>query len=174
MAKYTVVTMPGDGIGGVVLSEALRVLEAVGFDAEYVHADIGWEFWKSEGNALPERTVRLLEEHRLGLFGAITSKPKPAAAAELDPSLMGKGYTYYSPIVTMRQLFNLDICIRPCRSFAGNPLNFIRRTPDGGFEEPPVDAVIFRQNTEGMYAGLEWTNPPEPVLAALASHPKFE
>jgi 3-isopropylmalate dehydrogenase len=174
MTKYTVVTMPGDGIGEVVLAEALRVLEAVGFDAEYVHADIGWEFWKSEGNALPERTVRLLEQHKLGLFGAITSKPKPAAAAELDPSLMGKGYTYYSPIVTMRQLFNLDICIRPCRSFAGNPLNFIRRTPDGGFEEPPVDAVIFRQNTEGMYAGLEWTNPPEPVLAALATHPKFE
>jgi isocitrate dehydrogenase (NAD+) len=174
MAKYTVVTMPGDGIGGIVLSEALRVLEAVGFDAEYVHGDIGWEFWKREGNALPERTVRLLEQHKLGLFGAITSKPKPAAAAELDPALADKGYTYYSPIVTMRQLFNLDICIRPCRSFAGNPLNFIRRTPDGGFEEPAVDAVIFRQNTEGMYAGLEWTNPPEPVLAALATHSKFE
>jgi 3-isopropylmalate dehydrogenase len=174
MTKYTVVTMPGDGIGEVVLAEALRVLEAVGFDAEYVHADIGWEFWKSEGNALPERTVQLLEQHKLGLFGAITSKPKPAAAAELDPSLMGKGFTYYSPIVTMRQLFNLDICIRPCRSFAGNPLNFIRRTADGGFEEPAVDAVIFRQNTEGMYAGLEWTHPPEQVLAALATHPKFE
>jgi 3-isopropylmalate dehydrogenase len=173
MANYTVVTMPGDGIGGVVLSEALRVLEAVGFEAEYVHADIGWEFWKSKGNALPERTIRLLEEHRLGLFGAITSKPKPEAAAELDPGLIGKGFTYYSPIVTMRQLFNLDVCIRPCRSFTGNPLNFIRRTGDGGYEEPLVDAVIFRQNTEGMYAGLEWTNPPEPVLSALATHPKF-
>ena len=169
----TVVTMPGDGIGGTVLPEALRVLEKVGFDAEYVHADIGWEFWVQEGNALPERTVELLAEHKLGLFGAITSKPKREAAAELSPEFKDKGYSYFSPIVGMRQRFNLDICIRPCRSFPGNPLNFIRRTPDGGFEEPPVDAVIFRQNTEGMYAGIEWTNPPENVRAALASHPKF-
>jgi 3-isopropylmalate dehydrogenase len=174
MAKYTVVTMPGDGIGNVVLAEALRLLDAVGFDAEYVHADVGWEFWKSEGNALPERTVELLREHKLGLFGAITSKPKPDAAAELDPALQGQGLVYYSPIVSMRQLFSLDVCIRPCRSFPGNPLNFIRRTSDGGFEEPQVDAVIFRQNTEGLYAGIEWTNPPAQVLEALGTHPRFE
>jgi isocitrate dehydrogenase (NAD+) len=174
MAKYTVVAMPGDGIGKVVLPEAIRVLEAVGFDARYVHAEIGWEFWCKEGNALPERTVELLAEHKLGLFGAITSKPKKDADAELDPRLRGKGFSYFSPIVSMRQRFNLDVCIRPCRSFAGNPLNFIRKTADGGFEEPTVDAVIFRQNTEGMYAGVEWTNPPEHVRAALASHPKFQ
>jgi 3-isopropylmalate dehydrogenase len=174
MAKHTVVTMPGDGIGSVVLTEALRVLGAVGFEAEYVHADIGWEFWIREGNALPDRTIDLLERHRLGLFGAITSKPKAQATAELAPELRDKGSVYYSPIVSMRQRFNLDVCIRPCRSFAGNSLNFIRRAPDGGFEEPLVDAVIFRQNTEGMYAGVEWTHPPENVLAALASHPKFQ
>ncbi len=174
MAKYTVVTMPGDGIGQVVLPEALRVLDAVGFDADYVHADIGWEFWINEGNALPERTVELLARHKLGLFGAITSKPKDKAAAELKPELRDKGHVYFSPIVGMRQRFNLDVCIRPCRSFPGNPLNFIRRTGDGGFEEPRVDAVIFRQNTEGLYAGLEWTNPPEQVREALGTHPKFK
>ena len=43
MTTHTVVTMPGDGIGQTVLPEAIRVLEAVGFDAEYVHGDIGWE-----------------------------------------------------------------------------------------------------------------------------------
>jgi isocitrate/isopropylmalate dehydrogenase len=53
MAKYTVVAMPGDGIGKVVLPEAIRVLDAVGFDAEYVHGDIGWEFWVSEGTRCP-------------------------------------------------------------------------------------------------------------------------
>ena len=42
MARRTVVTMPGDGIGKTVLPEALRVLDAVGFDAEYVHGDVGW------------------------------------------------------------------------------------------------------------------------------------
>lgn len=172
MAKRTVVTMPGDGIGKVVLPEALRVLEAVGFDADYVHADIGWDFWIAEGNALPDRTIKLLEKHRLGLFGAITSKPKDKAAAELSPALKDKGFVYYSPIVGMRQHFNLDICIRPCRSFHGNPLNFIRRKGDG-FEEPAVDVVIFRQNTEGLYSGVEWTDPPAEVRKALATHKKF-
>lgn len=173
MARYTVVSMPGDGIGKIVLPEAIRVLDAVGFDAEYVHGDIGWEFWVNEGNALPERTVDQLAEHGLGLFGAITSKPKREAAKELSPGLRDEGYVYFSPIVGLRQRFNLDRCIRPCRSFKGNPLNFVRRTGEGGYEEPEVDAVIFRQNTEGLYCGIEWTGPPEPVRAALATHRKW-
>mgnify|MGYP001815206755 FL=1 len=172
--SYTVVTMPGDGIGKTVLPESVRVLEAVGFEAEYVHADIGWDFWINEGNPLPDRTIELLREHKLGLFGAITSKPKGEAAAELSPELQGKGLVYFSPIVGMRQLFNLDICLRPCRSFPGNPLNFVRQTADGGMEEPVVDAVIFRQGTEGLYGGIEWTDPPDNVRAALATHPKWK
>jgi isocitrate dehydrogenase (NAD+) len=174
MAQYTVVTMPGDGIGNQVLPEALRLLKAVAFDAEYVHADIGWECWCKEGNALPDRTVELLARHKLGLFGAITSKPKKEADAELKAHLKGKGYSYFSPIVTMRQKFNLDTCIRPCISVPGNPLNFIRKKPNGLFEEPLVNVVGFRQNTEGLYAGVEWTNPPEQVRAALGTHPKFK
>jgi isocitrate dehydrogenase (NAD+) len=169
-----IVSLPGDGIGKTVLPEAIRVLEAAGFEAEYIHGDIGWEFWCSEGNALPQRTIDLLEEHKIGLFGAITSKPKDAAAKELDPSLQDKGFIYFSPIVGLRQHFNLDKCIRPCQSFKGNPLNFIRRTADGGFEEPMVNAVIFRQNTEGLYAGVEWTNPPKEVRDALETHPKMK
>src|SRR3954447_1190855 len=174
MAKYTVVTMPGDGIGNQVLPQALRVLKGVGFDAEFIHADIGWDCWCREGNALPQRTIDLLAKHKLGLFGAITSKPKKQAEAELRPELRGKGYSYFSPIVTMRQKFQLDTCIRPCISLRGNPLNFIRKRADGGFEEPLVNVVVFRQNTEGMYAGVEWTNPPEQVRGALATHSKFK
>ncbi len=174
MAHYTIVSMPGDGIGKTVLPESVKVLQRVGFDAEYLHGDIGWDFWCSEGNALPDRTVKLLEQHRLGLFGAITSKPKWDADAELDPQLKGKGLVYYSPIVTMRQKFDLDLCVRPIRSFPGNPLNFIRKALDGGFEEPVVDAVIFRQGTEGSYAGVEWTNPSKAVHDAFCTHPKFK
>jgi len=174
MAKYTVVTMPGDGIGNQVLPEALRVLKAVEFDANYVHADIGWDCWCRYGNALPDRTVELLAKHKLGLFGAITSKPKKEAEAELRTELKGLGYSYFSPIVTMRQKFGLDTCIRPCISFPGNPLNFIRKRADGGFDEPLVNVVVFRQNTEGLYAGVEWTNPPEQVRAALETHSKFK
>jgi 3-isopropylmalate dehydrogenase len=174
MAKYTVVSMPGDGIGEVVLPEAVRVLDAVGFDAEYVNADIGWHFWVTQGNPLPEQTVELLREHKLGLFGAITSKPKGQAKEELAPELRDKGHEYFSPIVAMRQLFNLDVCIRPCRSFPGNPLNFVRQKAGGGHEEPTVDAVVFRQNTEGLYCGLEWTDPPQVVRNALGMHPKWK
>lgn len=174
MSKRTVVSMPGDGIGKVVLPEAIRVLEAAGFEAEYVHADIGWEFWCKEGNPLPDRTLKTLEEHKIALFGAITSKPKSDAAKELDPSLKDKGYVYYSPIVGLRQHFDLDICARPCKTFKGNPLNFIRRGKGGVIEEPEVDVVIFRQNTEGLYGGVEWTDPPQNVYDALKSHPKFK
>jgi len=170
----TIVSMPGDGIGKVVTPEAIRLLEAAGFKANYVHGDIGWEFWQKEGNALPQRTIDLLEEHKVGLFGAITSKPKDAAVAELAPELQDKGYVYFSPIVSLRQHFNLDICTRPCQAFKGNPLNFIRQDGKGGFEEPMVDTVIFRQNTEGMYGGIEWTNPPAQVREALETHPKMK
>ncbi len=173
MSKRTIVTLPGDGIGRAVLDETLRVLEAAGFEADYIEGDIGWEFWKKEGNPLPERTIKLIEEHKIALFGAITSKPKDAAAEELDESLRDKGLVYSSPIVGLRQHFNLDICMRPCHTYKGNPLNFIRRGADGGVEEPEVDVVIFRQNTEGLYGGVEWSNPPEKVYEALMTHPKF-
>ncbi len=171
--KRTIVKMPGDGIGRVVLDEAIRVLDAAGFEADYVEGDIGWEFWRKEGNPLPDRTVELIKKHKIGLFGAITSKPKEEAAKELAPELQGKGYVYSSPIVGLRQMFNLDVSIRPCHTYEGNPLNFIRRGPNGEIEEPKVDVVIFRQNTEGLYSGVEWSNPPEEVYNAFMTHPKF-
>lgn len=173
MAKRTIVTLPGDGIGAVVLQQAIRVLNAAGFEADYVHGDIGWEFWCKEGNPLPQRTIDLIEKHKIALFGAITSKPNDEAKAELSPDLQGKGYTYSSPIVGLRQLFNLDICVRPCKSYKGNPLNFVRRGKGNTIDEPLIDVVIFRQNTECLYSGVEWTNPPAQVYQALMTHPKF-
>lgn len=172
MNRPTIVTMPGDGIGKTLLPEALRVLDAAGFRADYIPADIGWEFWCKEGDPLPRRTLDLLEKHRIGLFGSITSKPKNEADRELDPALKNKGYVYYSPIVGLRQHFNLDICIRPCRTLKGNPLNVVRRS-GSKVVEPDVNVVVFRQNTEGLYSGVEWTNPPEKVRTVLESHARM-
>lgn len=172
MKRPQIVIMPGDGIGPVVLPEAIRVLEATGFRADWIPAEIGWRCWCEEGNALPARTVELLREHRLGLFGAVTSKPRREAAEELNPELRDQGHSYFSPILGLRQIFNLDVCMRPCRSFPGNPLNFVRRVGES-FEEPVIDVVVFRQNTEGLYAGIEWTDPPDVVLEGLRAHPKF-
>ena len=174
MSKRTIVSLPGDGIGRVVLDETIRVLTAAGFEADYVEGDIGWDYWCTEGDALPQRTIDLLAEHKIALFGAITSKPKDEAFDELAPELKDKGLVYASPIVRLRQHFGLDICARPCKTYQGNPLNFIRRGADGGVEEPHVDVVIFRQNTEGLYGGVEWTNPPEEVYKAFMSHPRFK
>jgi len=173
MKKRTIVSLPGDGIGRAVLEQAIRVLDAAGFEANYVEGDIGWEFWRKEGNPLPDRTIDLLKEHKIALFGAITSKPKDEAYDELAPELKDKGLVYSSPIVALRQLFNLDICARPCKTYKGNPLNFIRRGANGQIEEPEVDVVIYRQNTEGLYGGVEWSNPQGKLYEAFMEHPKF-
>jgi 3-isopropylmalate dehydrogenase len=173
MSSPSIVALPGDGIGSVVLKQAIRVLDAAGYKAEYIYGDIGWEFWCKEGNPLPQRTIDLIKKHKIALFGAITSKPNDEAKAELSPELQGKGFTYSSPIVGLRQLFNLDICVRPCKSYKGNPLNFVRRGKGNTIDEPLVDVVIFRQNTECLYSGVEWTNPPAMVYQAFMTHPKF-
>lgn len=164
MAKYRLAILPGDGIGKEVIEAAMIVLNRLNLDAEYVYGDIGWEFWCREGNALPDRTVKLLKETDACLFGAITSKPKEDAAGELAPELQGKGLTYVSPIVKLRQLFDLYINLRPCKAYPGNPLNY----------KEGIDLVIFRENTEGSYAGVEFHPLPDQVREAMMLHPKMK
>ena len=146
MPKYKIAWLPGDGVGNDVMEAARIVLDALQLDAEYIHGDIGWEFWKSEGNPLPERTINLLNSTDCCLFGAITSKPKGEAQKELSSGLQGKGYVYSSPIVDLRQLLKLHTNMRPCKAFPGNPLNY----------RDDIDLVVFRENTEGLYAGIEF------------------
>ncbi len=68
--------MPGDGVGNDVMEAARTVLDRINLDAEYIPADIGWEFWRTEANPLPDRTIEILKNTDCALFGAITSKPK--------------------------------------------------------------------------------------------------
>jgi isocitrate/isopropylmalate dehydrogenase len=151
MKKYKIAWLPGDGIGVECCDAAKTVLEAVEFPADYIHGDIGWEFWCKEGDALPKRTLDLLKSTDCAFFGAITSKPAGEAARELAPELQGKGYSYRSPIVRMRQMLDLYICLRPCKAFPGNPLNY----------RDNIDITVFRENTEGMYIGVEFPKVPE-------------
>ncbi|HHN78057.1 MAG TPA: isocitrate/isopropylmalate dehydrogenase family protein, partial [Phycisphaerales bacterium] len=159
MAKHTIAWMPGDGVGNDVMKATRLVLDALGFDAEYVHADIGWEFWCKEGNPLPDRTIETLKKTDCALFGAITSKPRDEANNELDPSLRDKGLSYFSPIVKLRQVFNLHTNLRPCKAYPGNPLNKLG---------DDIDLVVFRENTEGMYGGIEWFPLPKKIADAMA------
>ena len=167
--------MPGDGVGNDVMEAARIVLDRMKFDAEYVPCDIGWKFWCTEGNALPDRTVKALKDTTCALFGAITSKPQDKAKEELSPELKGKGLSYFSPIVGLRQLFNLHTNMRPCKSYPGNPLNYRGNkitNPSGA--DVPIDQVVFRENTEGMYGGVEFFPLPESVYTALCANPKMK
>ena len=163
MPKYKIAVLPGDGVGVDVIEASRMVLDAMEFDAEYIQGDIGWEFWRREGNPLPDRTLEMLRKTDACLFGAITSKPKEDAEKELDPSLRGKGHSYFSPIVRLRQEFDLYTNLRPCKAYPGNPLNY----------RDDIDLVVFRENTEGMYAGVEFHPLPEDIKQALSVHPKM-
>jgi 3-isopropylmalate dehydrogenase len=158
MSKYKIAWLPGDGIGNDVMDAAKIVLDAVALDAEYIKGDIGWEFWRTESDAFPLRTIELLKNVDAAMFGAITSKPVKAAEAELVPELRGKNLVYRSPIVRMRQLFDLYTCLRPCKAYAGNPLNF----------KENIDLVVFRENTEDLYAGVEFHPVPQELANVLA------
>ena len=161
MSKHRIAWLPGDGIGPEVCDAARLVLDAAGFEANYFHGDIGWEFWRKEGDALPPRTLDLLGRTDCAFFGAITSKPAAEAVRELAPELQARDLTYRSPIVRMRQLLDLYVCLRPCRAFRGNPLNYREN----------IDLVIFRENTEGMYIGVEFPRVPDRLLAIPAMKP---
>jgi len=165
MAKYKIAVLPGDGVGKDVMEAAQIVLDGLNLDAEYIHGDVGWEFWKTEGNPLPDRTIELLHKVDACLFGAITSKPKEEADQELDSSLRNKGHVYFSPIVRLRQEFNLHTNLRPCKAYPGNPLNY----------RDDIDLVVFRENTEGLYSGVEFHPVPVPVRKALEdAHPRMK
>jgi len=162
MAKYRIAWLPGDGVGVDVMDAAKIVLDKLHPDAEYIPGDIGWEFWKTEANPLPDRTIELIKNTNCALFGAITSKPKQEAEAELISELQGKGKIYASPIVRLRQEFNLRTNLRPCKAYPGNPLNY----KDG------IDIVVFRENTEDLYSGVEFFPLPDEVREVVRKHNK--
>ncbi|MDP2865257.1 MAG: isocitrate/isopropylmalate family dehydrogenase, partial [Elusimicrobiota bacterium] len=163
--KYKIAWLPGDGVGVEVMEAAKIVLDRVGLDAEYIHGDIGWEFWCKEGDAFPARTIELLKNVNAAMFGAITSKPVKDAEKELIPALQGKGMVYRSPIVRMRQTFDLYICLRPCKAYPNNALNF----------KEGIDIVVFRENTEDLYVGVEFNPVPDKLRDTLTElSPSFK
>lgn len=164
MAKYKIALLPGDGIGKDVMDAAKIILNSLNLDAEYLEGDIGWNFWVKEGNPLPDRTFDLIKKTDACILGAITSKSKIDAEKELNPKFQGKGLEYYSPIVKIRQELNLHTNIRPCKSYEGNPFNYMEG----------IDIVVFRENTEGLYAGVEFFPVPLDVMKCLLrNHPNM-
>lgn len=160
MAKHKIGWLPGDGVGRDVLEAAQIVLDKLALDAEYIPGEVGWHYWCTEGNALPERTITMLQQTDACLFGAVTSKPREDAERELLPELQNQNLVYQSAILQLRQKFDLHTNIRPCRAYPGNPLNY----------RSDIDLVVFRENTECLYAGVEFHPLPEAVIRTIAQH----
>ena len=127
---HTIVLIPGDGIGPEVMSATRRVLDAARAPLDYVEHQAGIAAVESgAGDVLPQATLDAIRTHHVALKGPCTTP-------------IGKGFT--SVNVGLRQKLDLYAAIRPVRSLAGVPTRFEN-----------VDVVIFRENTEGLYAGVE-------------------
>src|SRR6476661_8094201 len=130
MAKHTIVLIPGDGIGPEVISAAKRVIEAAGIEVEWVELPAGaTAIEQGFDNVLPERTLAAIRAHRVALKGPVTTP-------------VGKGHT--SVNVQLRKKLNLYAAVRPVRSLPHVKTRFEN-----------VDMVIVRENTEGLYSGIE-------------------
>jgi len=130
MAKHTIVLIPGDGIGPEVTTATRRVIEASGVSIDWVELPAGANaIAQGFDNVLPERTVAAIKAHRVALKGPVTTP-------------VGKGFK--SVNVQLRQRLNLYAAIRPVRSLPGVKTRFEN-----------VDMVIVRENTEGLYSGIE-------------------
>ena len=160
MKKYKIAWLPGDGIGNELSLLAKNVLDILNISIEYVNADIGWEFWKNEGNPLPERTIKILNDTDCAFLVSITSKSNDEAQFELNNKLKSSNLKYISPIVQLRKKFKLFTNIRPCYSFLGNINNL----------KDDIDLVIFRENTEGMYSGVEFKPVNEELYSVLKKY----
>jgi homoisocitrate dehydrogenase len=126
---YKICLLPGDGIGPEVIDCAEQVLRALPLDLEFVRADIGFAAYERLGTPLPDSTLEQIRSTSAALLGAVTTPP-----AIPD---------YFSPVVRMRQSLGLFANLRPCRSI---PHSSSRAN---------IDLVIIRENTEGLYSGIE-------------------
>jgi homoisocitrate dehydrogenase len=130
---YQVCLLPGDGIGPEVIAQAEVVLQALGLDFSFSRCDIGYGAYQKWGTPLPEATLEAIRGADATLFGAVTT----------PPAIVGRLTDYFSPVVRMRQALDLYANLRPCRSF---------HHPSS---RPGIDLVIVRENTEGLYSGVE-------------------
>ncbi|MFF3909983.1 isocitrate/isopropylmalate family dehydrogenase [Streptomyces sp. NPDC001848] len=156
--RKSVAVLPGDGIGSEVVTAALEAVEKLDLPLDFRFGEIGWECWRQEGDPVPQRTWKLLEETDTCLLGAITSKPLRETEAELTPSLRGTGLTYVSPVVQLRQRLGLYANIRPVTDLDAGRFDF----------------TVIRENTEGLYAGIDVHGLDEALWDAVRHHPNAQ
>ncbi len=127
--SHTVCMIPGDGIGPEVALAAQRVVDASGADIEWIELPAGAAAFEEHGSTLPESTLDAVRTHRIALKGPITTP-------------IGKGFK--SVNVQLRKTLDLYAAVRPVRSMPGVKTRY-----------EDVDLVVIRENTEGLYSGIE-------------------
>src|SRR3954452_6911484 len=130
MTAHRVTFIPGDGTGPELAEATRRVLEATGVEFEWDFQDAGIDVYEQEGNPLPDRTLDSIRERGLAIKGPTTTP-------------VGSGHRSIN--VALRKEFDLYCCIRPCKAYEGVRTRF-----------PETDIVIVRENTEDLYAGIEF------------------
>ncbi|MEV3859531.1 isocitrate/isopropylmalate family dehydrogenase [Streptomyces sp. NPDC050095] len=156
MNRKTVAVLPGDGIGHEVIDAALPVLDDLALPIDLEFGEIGWECWRTEGTPVPDRTWDLIGRSDAVLLGATTTKPHRDAMAELAPHLRDGAQPYVSPIIQLRRRLDLFANLRPVENYLGGA---------------PYRFCVVRENTEGLYAGLDFHPVPDPLWPLVADHP---
>ncbi|MGD9143841.1 MAG: isocitrate/isopropylmalate dehydrogenase family protein [Dehalococcoidia bacterium] len=132
---YKITLIPGDGVGPEISEATRRVLEATGVEFDWEPAYAGAEVMAKEGTPLPEAVIESIRKNKVAIKGPVTTP-------------VGTGFR--SVNVALRKALDLYACVRPCKTYTGAP------TP---FEN--VDIVIVRENTEDLYAGVEFEKDTE-------------
>ena len=130
MATHNVTLIPGDGIGPELSNATVRVVEATGVSINWDVQEAGEDVIAKYGTPLPAQVLASIRKHKVAIKGPISTP-------------IGAGFR--SVNVALRQELDLYSCLRPCKSYAGVKTRFDN-----------VDFVIIRENTEDIYAGIEY------------------
>ncbi|HEY0866266.1 MAG TPA: isocitrate/isopropylmalate dehydrogenase family protein [Fimbriimonas sp.] len=141
MSTRRIAVVPGDGIGPEITDSVLRILKAVGFEADFEFLEAGQPALEKGLPAMPTETIERIREIGIALKGPTTT-----------PS--GKGHT--SANVALRKALDLFANVRPSQSMPG---------VEGPFEDKKIDLIIVRENTESLYAGIEYQPHPDVAQA---------
>ena len=159
MSRKNILVLPGDGIGPEVCAAAIPVLDIFNLPLRLSYGDIGWHYWCTEGSPVPERTWQQIKKSDVILLGATTSHGKREAEKALPEALKNGAESYVSPIVQLRQKLGLYTNIRPCKYITG--------------ERKPFDLCVIRENSEGLYAGIDVKGIPESARDWI-KHPNID
>jgi isocitrate dehydrogenase (NAD+) len=139
---HAITLIPGDGIGPEVTEAAVRVLEATGVEIEWHEQQAGLTVFERGGDPLPDEVLTSIRETGVALKGPLTTP-------------VGTGFR--SANVELRQKLDLFAAVRPCVSL-----------PNTNSRYEGVDLVIFRENTEGLYAGIEYFDERNQIADSIA------